>query len=795
MKFSQKWINEYITLKQSLPEIVHMLTMAGLEVDSVTPAAPTFKGVVVGRVNKVTKHPKADNLSICEVDIKTEQLTIVCGADVQETNMVALAKEGAYLSAFHQPGDTIQATALKGVTSHGMLCSEKELGLSDKSSGLFFLPQDAPIGDDLWHYLDLDDQVVEIDLTPNRGDCLCTVGVARELGVLTRTAVTITKPSAVAPTIDDTFQIEIEAKDHCPRYVGRVIKGIKQNADTPIWLQERLRRGGIRCIHPVVDVLNYVMLEMGQPMHGFDLSQLTGQIKVRLAQPMEPIKLLDESEVELANNTLVIADDNGPVAIAGVMGGAESAVQNQTQDVFLESALFNQVHQAGIARQYGLHTDSAFRFERGVDPDIQALAIERATDLILSICGGQPGPVSDVFVNPPKAKDITLRFPRIEKILGIHFEKQQVEDLLQSIGCEIKNSNSKNADEIHIIPPNYRYDISDEIDLIEELARVYGYEKVPSELPRTPLTLPSCKEDTITASRLKKAMVDMGYHEVNTYSFVDSTWQETLFPNDKLLKLLNPISQDMDTMRQSLLPGLLKTIAFNQRRQQHRVQVFETGNRFYYEAENLKQTPQIAGACFGLQKPESWRSDNQEADFFHIKSHIERLWQLTQKMPLTFKRTDYPLNQKGQSASIHEGDRQIGMMGKLNTEIERALDIEGPIYWFTCDLLPFQQKHIPILHKPSKFPEIRRDIAITINEDILAHELTNYVGQMANEWLVDTLIFDEYKGQGIEKSRKSIAIGLILQHPSRTLIDSEVNELMDSIVAGLHKEFGAELRD
>ncbi len=805
MKFSQQWIQQYVNIQQkySLEQIVHLLTMAGLEVDSVEDAAALFSGVIIGEVVETKKHPNADKLTICQVcvDSTGKQIELVCGASNVAPNIkVAVAMLGAHLSEIHKDGEVLEAATLKGVVSPGMLLSEKELGLSSsaaaQSDGIMIMPPDAPVGESVWDYLALDDKIIEIDLTPNRGDCLSAIGVARELSVLTESPLTTPDIKSIPPSSNAKINIDIQAKAQCPRYVGRIIKNIKtgQTKNTPIWMQERLRRGDIRCIHPVVDILNYVMLELGQPMHAFDLAKLEGGITVRLAKKDEPIILLDEQEVKLKDNTLVIADDKKALAIAGVMGGLESAVTEGTKDILLESALFSEVHQAGKARLYGLHTDSAFRFERGVDPELQAKAIERATGLILEICGGEAGEVFDMTTDSLETKQpITLRYQRIMQILGISFEPEQVKALLGRIGCRVLPESSELS--ICIQPPSYRYDINLEIDLIEELARVYGYENVPTELPKVPFLVPSCQEDMISTIRIKKAMVDMGYNEAITYSFVDSDWQKILFPDEKTLALLNPISQDMDTMRYSLLPGLLKTVSFNQRRQQHRLMLFEVGNCFFYKNDELQQEAQISGVCYGQRLPETWRTTNSDVDFYDVKSHVNRLWQLTQKPPLRYVMDDQVINQKGQSASIYCGEKKIGIIGKLNPEKQKQLDVDGALYWFSCDLAPFKSKNIPKLQRPSKFPEIRRDIAVIVDQTVLSDSLTTFVGDLAKEWLVKINIFDEYKGKGIALGRKSIAMGLILQHPSRTLIDSEVSDLMDGIIAGLAKDFGAELRD
>lgn len=691
MKFSQQWIQEYVSVTSTTEEVVELLTMAGLEVDS-----------------------------------------------VEEV-----------------PGSISPAT-LKATTQQ--------------------------------------DKIIEIDLTPNRGDCLSVKGLARELSVLTKQAFQAPSYPAVPAKAQERIDIQVLAPEYCPRYVGRIIKNINSQAQTPTWMQERLNRCDIRSIHPVVDILNYVMLEMGQPMHAFDLSKIQGAISVRLAKAQENITLLDEQKIALKDNTLVIADNTGPLAIAGIMGGLDSGVSEDTKDIMLESALFLNSMQAGKARQYGLQTDSSYRFERGIDPSAQVSAIERATQLILEICGGVPCQVQEVaqasFI--PKKEVINLRLARITKILGISIEQDLAIELLSRIGCECK---ANGQDALSVLPPQNRYDLNIEVDLIEELARIHGYQNIVTHLPIAALSVPQQNEKRIPEQRIKHALVDLGYLEAINYSFIDSTWQKLLFPDREPIALLNPISQDMDTMRLALLPGLLKTLQYNQRRQQSRVMIFELGNYYYQEKGQSQQRQALAGLCVGMHYSDTWRKEQRPVDFFDLKGHINALWQLTGNTPLCFEMVEDALCQKGKSASIvHEG-KKIGLVGKLNPHLQKQLDVEGDVYWFECILEPFLNKQIPKLIRPSKFPEIRRDIAVIVDNNVQSEALTKFVGSMADESLQSVNIFDEYKGKGIADGRKSVGLGLILQHPSRTLVDDEVNTLMQSIVDGLKKEFAAELRE
>ncbi|MCS5707977.1 phenylalanine--tRNA ligase subunit beta [Candidatus Berkiella cookevillensis] len=691
MKFSQQWIQEYVSVLSSTEQVVELLTMAGLEVDS-----------------------------------------------VEEV-----------------PG-SISPTSLTAATQQ--------------------------------------DKIIEIDLTPNRGDCLSIRGLARELSVLTKQAFHAPSYPEIPAQGQDSVDIQVLAPEYCPRYVGRIIKNIKSNAQIPSWMQERLSRCDIRSIHPVVDILNYVMIEMGQPMHAFDLSKIEGAISVRLAKAQENITLLDEQKITLKDNTLVIADNTGPLAIAGIMGGLSSGVSEDTQDILLESALFLNSMQAGKARQYGLQTDSSYRFERGIDPTAQVNAIERATQLILEICGGIPCQIQEVTQAAflPKKEVISLRLPRITKILGINIEQNLAIELLSRIGCEC---NANGSDALSVLPPQNRYDLNIEVDLIEELARIHGYQNIVTHLPIAALSVPKQNEKRIPEQRIKHALVDLGYLEAINYSFIDSTWQKLLFPDREPIALLNPISQDMDTMRLALLPGLLKTLQYNQRRQQSRVMIFELGNYYYQEKGQSQQRQALAGLCVGMHYADTWRKEQRPVDFFDLKGHINALWQLTANTPLSFEAVDDLLNQKGKSAAIlYEGNR-IGLVGKLNTHLQKQLDIEGDVYWFECLLEPFLNKQIPKLLRPSKFPEIRRDIAVIVDNNVQSEALTKFVGSMTDELLQSVNIFDEYKGKGIADGRKSIGLGLILQHPSRTLVDDEVNTLMQSIIDGLKKEFAAELRE
>lgn len=638
--------------------------------------------------------------------------------------------------------------------------------------------------------------LIEVDLTPNRGDCLSVYGLAREAAVLNRLSIKPLEMQSIPAQVNATFSIEIEAPHDCPRYVGRVIQNIRQ-ADTPSWMIKRLEQSGIRSIHPVVDILNYVMLELGQPMHAFDLQKLKSAIVVRHAKPNETLILLDGQEITLNNKTLVIADKQHALALAGIMGGQDSGVSERTKDIFLESALFSSHLIAGKARQYSLHTDSSFRFERGVDPSLQILAIERATALICEICGGEAGPVLDHKNDKmlPKPLAMTLRHERIQKLLGYDIPEQEVVSILRLLGCQV-SALQHEAKSWQVVPPSFRYDITAEIDLIEELVRIVGYDNVPSRLPHAQIDFVS-RQKHFSFDRIKRILVDLGYQEVITYSFVDEVLQKQLFPEAEMLTLLNPISADMGTMRLSLWPGLLSIAKYNQHRQQTRQKLFEIGMRFLPTENGLIQEEMVSALICGEHFSENWTNPKGNFDFYDIKQPIETFWHLMgNQKPLSFKAmTTLAACHPGQTAEISFEGKSLGIVGRLHPQLEKQLDIAGPLFLFELSMTFFDNVQLTQFEAPSKFPEIRRDIALNVEKALVGETLTDFVRKTAGDILRDVKIFDVYTGKGIAEGRKSIALGLIFQHPSRTLIDSEVDDLVHSLVAGLKKEFHADLRD
>lgn len=791
MRFSEHWLREWVDPRLDSAALGERLTMAGLELDSLEIAAPPFARVVVAKVVSVDPHPGADRLRVCRVDEGgAEPVQVVCGAPNVRVGMKApLARVGAELPG----GLRIGRARLRGVESFGMLCSAKELGLAESAEGLMELPPDAPVGEDLRIYMDLDDLVFEIDLTPNRADCLSIAGLAREVSALTGAAVHPVAPRPVTPGLSDTFPVEIVDPHACPRYVGRVIRSIDPQARTPLWMEERLRRGGIRAIHPVVDVTNYVMLELGQPMHGFDLQRLKGGIVVRPARAGERLELLDGAQVELREATLVIADGSGPVALAGVMGGAGSAVGEATRDVFLESAFFAPPAIAGEARAYGLHTDSAHRFERGVDPELQVRAMERATALLLEIAGGVPGPLVERVskAHLPRRQAIGLREARICRVLGIAVPPGEVVRILGALGCVVEDC----GDEVgwHVTPPSFRFDLEREVDLIEEVGRVHGYDQIPED---THVYAPGIRprpEARIPRHRFAELLVGRGWFEVVTFSFVEERL-ESFFAAQPPLRLANPISSELAVMRSTLWSGMLPVLLRNLNRQQRDLRLFETGLRFLNTEAGVEQRPALAGVATGRAWPEQWGAEPRALDFFDLKGEVEALLSLTERS-FRFEAAEVPGLHPGQSARVLYGDREVGKLGALHPEVQRALDLTQAVFVFELDLEPITRGRVPRFEPLSRYPAIRRDLAVLVDRDVPAARLLEAVRAAGGSALREAIVFDVYTGQGVPEGRKSVALGLILQEMSRTLTDQEVDGLVGRVVDRLRRDMGAILRE
>jgi phenylalanyl-tRNA synthetase beta chain len=795
MKFSESWLREWVNPALSTQELAEQISMAGLEVDGIDAIAGDFSGVVVGHVVECGRHPEADKLQVTKVDIGSgELLDIVCGAaNCRQGLKVAVATVGAVL-----PGDfKIKAAKLRGQPSNGMLCSLSELGMAESSEGIIELPADAPLGKNIREYLQLDDNAIEVDLTPNRADCLGMLGLAREVGVLNKLDVCRPEIAAVTPTIDEKRSITLQAPKACPRYLGRVIRNINVGAQTPLWMVEKLRRSGIRSIDPVVDVTNFVLVELGHPMHAFDLAKIEGGIVVRLAKPEEKLVLLDESEVTLNPQTLVIADEQKALAMAGIFGGLHSGVTKDCRDIFLESAFFAPLEMAGRARQYGLHTDASHRYERGVDPELQRTAMERATALLLDIVGGEAGPVVEAKSDEhlPKAAQITLTRQKLDRILGIHIATATVSEIFTRLGFAV----TEQTDCWQVTVPTYRFDISIGEDLIEEVARVYGYNSIPNVAPVAALAMRDHREADISVHSLRDLLVDRGYQEAITYSFVDPKVQQVLFPGVEALVLPNPISADMSAMRLNLWPGLLQAVQYNQNRQQNRIRLFEYGLKFIPDATaegGVRQVPVIGGIIVGSYGNEHWTIGERAVDFYDVKGDVEALVSKTSAADeFSFAKGEHSALHPGQTAALLRNGQPVGLLGALHPEAERKLGIKGKAFLFELELAAFGDKHIVSAQEISKYPANRRDLAIVVKSDVRFSDILATIRKVGGNQLVDLKLFDVYTGQGVADGMKSLAIALTLQDKTRTLEDKDIQQVVTSVVQALGDEFNATLRD
>ncbi|WP_318467884.1 phenylalanine--tRNA ligase subunit beta [Photobacterium leiognathi] len=795
MKFSESWLREWVNPAVNSEELAHQITMAGLEVDGVEAVAGEFTGVKVGQVVECAQHPDADKLRVTKVDVGAEELLdIVCGAsNCRQGIKVAVATVGAVL-----PGDfKIKKAKLRGQPSHGMLCSFTELGIDVESDGIMELAEDAVLGTDFREFLGLDDVTIDVDLTANRADCLSIAGLAREVGVLNRVEVTEPQFEIVAPTAADTIAIDVKAPAACPRYLGRIIRNVNVQAETPLWMQEKLRRCGTRSIDPIVDITNYVLLEMGQPMHAFDLAKIDGGIVVRMAEQGEKLTLLDGNEAELNDNTLVIADNKQALAIAGIFGGEFSGVNTETKDVLLECAFFAPDAIRGRARSYGLHTDSSHRFERGVDATLQTKAMERATALIIEICGGEVAPIveAESEADLPKAATIELRRTKLDRLLGHSIASEEVVEILTRLGCDVETTDAG----WKAVAPAWRFDMAIEEDLVEEVGRIYGYNNIPNQSPVAALSMNLHKEANLPLKRVRDLLVDRGYQEAITYSFVEPEQQKLIVPEIEPLILPFPISAEMSAMRLSLWTGLLNTVVFNQKRQQPRVRLFEAGLRFIPEesAENgMRQEMMLAGVIAGNRSDEHWDIATNTVDFFDLKGDLEAILELTaNEAAFSFKAAKHPALHPGQSAAIVVDGKEVGFIGTVHPELERKFGLNGRTIVFEIEWAAINTRMLPEAVVVSKFPANRRDIAVVVSEDVAAGDVVDACRANGGELLTDVNLFDVYTGKGVEEGNKSLAIALTLQSAERTLEEADIASAVEAIVAALAEKFGASLRD
>lgn len=799
MKFSEAWLREWVDPDIGRDALLEQLTMAGLEVDGVEPVAGALQGVVAARIEAVEPHPDAPNLQVCTVWDGSVRHRVVCGAPNARPGLVtAYARVGAEL-----PGEVrIGEAELRGVSSAGMLCSAAELDLGTESDRIVELEDDCDIGADLVTALGLDDVSIDLDLTPNRGDCLGLRGLAREVGVLNDLPVRHRPAPPVPASIETAFDVALEDPAGCPRYLGRVIENVDVTAKTPFWMLERLRRCGFRGIDPVVDVTNYVMIELGQPMHAFDLDRLAGGIVVRCARAGETLTLLDGREIAPDPDVLLITDSDGPVAVAGVMGGERSGVGPDTVNVFLECAFFSPLVVAGAARRLGLHTDASHRYERGVDFELQARAVERATELLLDIVGGQAGPVRESVdrAHLPACPTVTLRQARLDELAGVAIDPGEVDRVLKRLDFElIERAGTDTAGVVwKVVAPSHRFDIRIEADLVEEVCRIHGYDRIPARLPDAPLALSRVPLERSGEHRIKRLLAAGGFQEVITYSFVDPVVQDLLDPGGAALALANPMSVEQSVMRTSLLPGLVSALRVNAQRQQTGARLFELGFSFRPAREPDRDGPEqvamLGGLLWGERTPESWHTGTAGADFFDLKGAVEQLLEFTGAQGVSFEPGDDPVLHPGQRAAIVAGSTPVGRLGRLHPELEHRLDVGPEVYVF--ELL----RDAVLSYRPRKYraisrmPSVRRDLALVVNESVTAGEVRSTLADALGDILVDLRLFDVYRGKSIDSNEKSIAVGLTFQHPSATLTEGDISGHVTKAVAALQSRLGARLR-
>ena len=782
MKISEHWLRELVDPELSTAQLSDLLTFGGVEVEAIDPAAPPFDRVVVAEVLSVEKHPQADRLNVCQVNAGTAPLTIVCGAPKVRAGMrVPAALPGARL-----PGMEIKLAKVRGIESGGMLCSARELGLSEDAEGLLELPADAVIGMSVRDLLDLDDQVLTTKPTPNRGDCLSVLGMAREVAALSGAALKWTEPQALAPQIEDRVDVTVDARADCPLYSARIIRGINAAAATPGWMVRRLARGGIRAISAVVDVTNYVLLEMGQPLHAFDASRVDGGICVRRARSGETLVLLNGTMLELDSRHLIIADARQPLALAGIMGGESSGVTRDTQDIILESAFFVPEIIAGKTRELGFGSDSAYRFERGVDFAGTRSAMERASQLILQICGGRAGPVVGVSADLPARPPVKLRLARAGRILGFPVDAASAMSILGRLGCRPVLA----GDTVEASPPSYRFDIGIEEDLIEELARVTGYDRIPAKSPVAPAALLPVREMARGPMSIRRILAALDYQEVVTYSFVDRSWEKDLCGNPEPVALANPIASQMSVMRSSLIGGLIDAVVFNASRKQGRVRLFEVG-RCFLNLPGYPQPMRVAAVAFGEAQPRQWGSAARSADFFDLKADLEAL---LQPAVASFVPASHPALHPGKSARVVMEGEDIGWIGELHPRWQRKYDLPAAPVLFEIEWGAVEKRYLPACGEVPKFPAIRRDLAAEFEEKVRFGDIREALEQSGLTILRDVTVFDLYRGGGVQKGKKSLAFSVLLQDTHKTLTDAEAEKAMTKLRQILQEKFNAKLR-
>jgi len=791
MQFSESWLRSLCNPSLSSEELCHVLTMAGLEVEERRPAGADFSNVVVAQVLSVEKHPDADKLKLCSVDVGgTIPLQIVCGAPNVAAGMkVPCARVGANL-----PGIEIKQAKVRGIESSGMLCSARELGLSDDHGGLLPLAADAKVGEDIRRHLDLDDHLITLKLTPNRADCLSLLGIAREVSALTGAPLLAPDVKPVAAVVADTRQVVLDAPASCSRYCGRIIRGIDARSATPEWMKRRIERSGIRAISFLVDVTNYVMLELGQPLHAFDDAELSGAIHVRLPKPGEKLLLLNEQTVTPSPDTALIADDEKPLAMAGIMGGEHSGINDSTRDLFLESAFFPPAAIAGKARALGFSSDASHRYERGVDFELQRTAIERATQLILDTCGGQPGPVVETVAadHLPQRCPVRLRSARAARVLGITLPEARIEAMLRGLGLQVE----KTSEGFSVTPPSFRFDIEIEEDLIEEIARIHGYDNIPSQPPVALMAMMPATESSRSPMSLRRAVAERDFHEVVTYSFVDATWESDFAANRAPITLANPIASQMGVMRSSLIGGLVGVLVANRKRQAERVRVFELGRCFSKDAgagpvTGFAQPMRLACLAAGAALPEQWGSAAGRVDFYDIKADVEALFAPRR---LEFIKTGHPALHPGRCATVSLDGQAVGILGELHPRWVQKYELGTAPVVFELELAALLETPFPHYDEVSRFPAVIRDLALVVAQSQSLAPLLAALRAAAPAIVRDVALFDVYQGKGLGENEKSLAFRIVMQDTQRTLEDAEVEAVIANLLTVATRDFSASLR-
>jgi phenylalanyl-tRNA synthetase beta chain len=783
MQFSENWLRSFVTTKLNSAELSHALTMAGLEVEDEQPAGAAFTKVVIGEIVEAAKHPDADRLQLCKVNIGAEVLQIVCGASNARVGIkVPCALVGAEL-----PGISIKQASVRGVDSFGMLCSSKELGLSAEADGLLELPMDAPIGADIREYLDLNDNLLTLKLTPNRADCLSILGIARDVAAITGDTLigTTLQPNLVESSAKKA--VKVTASEACPAYYGRVIENVNAKAATPDWMIRNLERSGVRSISAIVDITNYVLLEFGQPLHAFDLAKINGDVQVRFAQENEEIKLLNDTQVKLKTDDLVIADNSGAIALAGIMGGEPTSVTDSTTSIFLESAFFTPDAIAGKARRLGLSTDSSYRFERGVDFGNTKNALERATAFVLIICGGKAGEITQVVGQLPARNTVNLRYARLLSVLGINISQLEVAKILTQLGFEFSEKDGVFA----VKAPTYRFDIAREEDLIEEIARLHGYDKIEAIAPQAALNMLPAPEAALKLAWARNVLVNQAYQEIITYSFVDENWERDLLGNANPIKLKNPIASNMSVMRSGLWGGLLDTLTYNLNRKQERAMLFEIGASYHQDKQSYREETRVAGLFYGAFQPEQWSAATRDVDFYDVKAHVDALTHNQAEYRAEAHSALHP----GQTARVYLHGQPIGWIGKLHPKWQQHYSLAKSTFLFELETASLLNIQLANYVEVPKFLPIRRDIAVIVDADLPVQAMIDAANSAKIPLLLQIQLFDIYQGKGIPENKKSLAFLILMQDTNKTLLDVEAEATMAELLKLLQKQFSATLRN